>query len=280
MKERREITVTRYKEDLNANDWPSVFKEFRSQIEDNLTEEGKAIISKTRFSTTSEVIDDVSCIALMDGMAKYFAYRVRIACGIPSVTLLGKKEDWVELKNRSERALQLLSSDDLKDDVSLSWWKPSLLAVLDKLIQCYDDPESTENMDWMARIYKYERQGYGGRKPVSGWVNVLFPYLGECAEDSPVNRFVTLDLVSSQRVEGNDFSQWQYEYNFNDFPKGISSVNFILDYFRIKQYKMKMYGGPCCVSEQMAEAGFPCPPGTLHAHFGWLIKHDAYIRQG
>ena len=278
---KKELTVIRDIDihDLDADVWSSVFKEFRSQIEATLTEDGKAIISKNKFSTTSEVIDDVSCIALMGAMSKYFAYRFKILCGIPSVTLLGKREDWVELKNRSERALQLLSSGDLKGEVSLSWWKSPLLAVLDKLIQCYDDPESAENMDWMARIYNYNIVGCG-ETSISGWVNVFFPYLGECAEDSPVNRFVTLDLVSSQRVEGNDFSQWQYEYNFNDFPKGISSVNFILDYLGIKQYKMKMYGGPCCVSEQMAEAGFPCPPGTLHAHFGWLIKHDADIRQG
>ena len=155
-----------------------------------------------------------------------------------------------------------------------------MLAVLDKLIQCYDDPESAENMDWMARIYKYKREGYGRRKPVSGWVNVFFPYFGDCSDQSRINRCISLDLVHLKKTEANEISGWQYRNNLDDFPKGISSVNFILDYLGIKQYKMKMYGGPCCVSEQMAEAGFPCPPGTLHAHFGWLIKNDADVRQG
>ena len=88
---KKEITVTRYEEDLNANDWSSVFKEFRSQIEDNLTEEGKAIISKTRYSTTSEVIDDVSCIALMEAMSKYFAYRSRLLVEFLVLLYLGRE---------------------------------------------------------------------------------------------------------------------------------------------------------------------------------------------
>ena len=181
-------------------DWSSIFKEFRSKIEATMTEEGKAMISDKKFSTTSEIIDDVSFIALMDGMANYFAYRVLIVCGIPSITLLSKREDWIELKNRAESALQLFSSDDLKGEVSLSWWKFPLLAVLYKLIKCYDDPKSAKNMDWMARIYKYNREAYSGDIFVSGWVNVFFPYLG----DSHINRWANFDLVYLRRTEGNN----------------------------------------------------------------------------
>ena len=277
------------------------FKQFRSQIEATLTEEGKAIISEKKFSTTSDVIDDVSCIALMDAMSKYYSYRMVCICGIPNVTLLGKKEDWIEVKNRSERALQLLSCDDLKDDVSLSWWKPSLLAVLDKLIQCYDDPESAENMDWMARIYKSEREGYGGHAFVCGWVNVFFPYLGNNAEakEYQVNEWANNDLIQLRDdlkmhfdLKKNDNAEKESGFRYggsenarkfgnsgNAYPKAISSVDFTLLKPGQKQ-KMKMYGGPCCVSEQMAEAGLPCSPGTLHAHFGWLIKQNSDIRQG
>ena len=143
------------------------------KIEATLTEEGKIMVS-AKFSTTSQVMEDVSCIALMDAMSKYYQYQMVYICGIPSVTLLGNREDWIELRNRSQCVLDLLSSDDLKGDVSLSWWKPSLLAILDKLIKCYDDPESAENMDWMARIYKSDREGYGGHAFVCGWVNVFF----------------------------------------------------------------------------------------------------------
>ena len=281
-----ELIVTRDKLDLDADDWSSVFKEFRIHIEATLSEEGKAIISEKKFSTTTEVIDDVSCIALMDAMSKYFEYGFMCVCGIPSITLLGKREDWIELKNRSERALQLLSSDDLKGDASLSWWKSPLLSALDKLIQCYDDPESAENMDWMARIYKYHREAYGGEIVVSGWVNIFFPYLGQCAEDSRINRCISLDLIQvknnlhERQAEDGGFSRRNHGNRKSAFPKGISSVDFILNKMGITEYKMKMYGGPCCISEQLQEAGFSCPPGTLHAHFGWLIKHNADIRQG
>ena len=300
---KKELTVTRDKLDLDAEDWSGAFKEFRSQIEATLTEDGKAMITENKFSTTSEVIDDVSCIALMDTISKYYSYRMVCICGIPSVTLLGKKEDWMELKNRSERTLQLLSSDDLKGEVSLSWWKSPLLAVLDKLIQCYDDPESAENKDWMARIYKSEREGYGGHAFICGWVNVFFPYLGNSVEakEYRVNEWANNDLIQMRSdlkmhfdMKKNDNCENKDQLGFGHghfdnarkfgnsgsaFPKAISSVDFTW----IKpgqQHKMKIHGGPCCVSEQMVEAGFPCPPGTLHAHFGWLIKHNPDVRQG
>ena len=279
---KKELTVHRDMDigDLNADVWSTVFKDFRSEIEANLTEHGKAIISKNRFSTTSEVIDDVSCIALMYSMANYFAYRFKISCGIPSVTLLGNREDWIELKNRSERALELLSSGDLKGEQSLSWWKSPLLAALDKLIQCYDDPESPSNMDWMARIYKYRSQNYAGLITVSGWVNIFFPYLGDTAH-SPKNECINLDLIYITKPDDSFLSGRNFGNDPDDYPTGISIVDFILDVMGIKEYKMKMYGGPCCISEQLEEAEFPCPPGTLHAHFGWLIKRAADgIRQG
>ena len=297
-----ELTVFRDKLDLDADDWSSAFKEFRTQIEATLTEDGKALMAEKKFSTTSEVIDDVSCIALMDAMSKYYSYQMVCICGIPSVTLLGKKEDWVELKNRSERALQLLSLDDMKGEMSLSCWKPSLLATLDKLIQCYDDPESSENMDWMARIYKSEREGYGGHAYVCGWVNVFFPYLGNSVEakDYRVNEWANNDLIQLRddlkmhfdlketdnckskpgfRNRGNRENARKFGNSGSVFPKAISSVDFT--WMKPgQQQRMKMYGGPCCVSEQKEEAGLPCPPGTLHAHFGWLIKHNSDVRQG
>ena len=255
----------------SADEFSNAFKEMRSQIEENLTEDGKALISEKKFSTTTDVIDDVSCIALMDAMSKYFSYTFRISCGVPSVTLLGKKEDWMELRKRAERALNLLSSDDLKGDVSLSWWKGSLLPVLDKLIECYENPESASNRDWMARIYKYRREAYGGFIYVSGWVNVFFPYFGEMAKGSYINKCAEMDFVhiNKELKERRRFG----ENHIDDFPAGISRVDFILDDNGNKQ-KMQLHGGPCCLSEQLQGAGYPCPPGTLHVNFGWMIKQD------
>ena len=270
-KEELIVDVNKSARALNVGDWSHVFKEFRYKIEANLTEEGKALISKKKFSTTTNVIDDVSCIALMDAMSKYFDYRVRYVCGIPSVALLGRKEDWMELRNKAERALNLLSTEDLKGDVSLSWWKGSLLPVLDKLIECYENPESAENMEWMARIYKTRDEGGCVTTTiVTGWVNVFFPYLGESAKHSEINQWANLDLIES-------YQEWMVEdFNGNeadDYPTSVSTVDFIFEDNGYEQ-KMKMYGGPCCLSEQVRENELPTAPGTLHAHFGWLIKHN------
>ena len=268
------VNVQKHAVDLDVEDWSRVFKDFRYKIEANLTEEGKTLISKKKFSTTSDVIDDVSCIALMDAMSEYFKYRVKYICGIPSVSLLGRKDDWMELRKRAERALNLLSTDDLKGDVSLSWWKGSLLPVLDKLIDCYENPELEANREWMARIYKTRRKSLGCTSTtlVTGWVNAFFPYFGTSVEDSYINRWSNLDLIKASK-------EWMAEEDFNgnelyDYPASVSTVDFIFEDHGYEQ-KMEMYGGPCCLSEQVRENELPTAPGTLHAHFGWLIKRSA-----
>ena len=123
----------------------------------------------------------------------------------------------------------------------------------------------------MARIYKTrDERGCATTTFVTGWVNVFFPYLGESAKHSEINQWANLDLIES-------YQEWTEEdFNGNeadDYPTSVSTVDFIFEDHGHEQ-KMRMYGGPCCLSEQMRENELPTAPGTLHAHFGWLIKHN------
>ncbi|CAG8891029.1 unnamed protein product [Penicillium egyptiacum] len=46
------------------------------------------------FSTTTTSDEVVAAILMVGSIQKYFSYQFTIRCGIPSVTLLGEREDW------------------------------------------------------------------------------------------------------------------------------------------------------------------------------------------
>jgi hypothetical protein len=51
--------------------------------------------------TTTTTTDTITAAVLIIGlMQKYFSYKISLNYGIPSVTLLGEKADWVEIRRR------------------------------------------------------------------------------------------------------------------------------------------------------------------------------------
>lgn len=46
------------------------------------------------FSTTTEKDKIVASIVLMASLQKYFGFKCRVSCGLPSVTLLGEISDY------------------------------------------------------------------------------------------------------------------------------------------------------------------------------------------
>lgn len=47
-----------------------------------------------QFTTTTKIDQAVASIIMMATLQQYFSYYCAITCGLPSVTLLGQKEDW------------------------------------------------------------------------------------------------------------------------------------------------------------------------------------------
>lgn len=55
------------------------------------------------FTTTTKCDQAVASILRMSAMQKYFSYECVLYCGLPSVTLLGEKEDWEKLGQKLQR---------------------------------------------------------------------------------------------------------------------------------------------------------------------------------
>ena len=96
------------------------------------------------FSTTSKDARIVSQMVLMDSLKKYFKYKYSTSCGIPEIRLTGRKQDWENVKNKTNGILKLIP--DLK-----IWIDGSLKKILDHFIDAFDD--KIDNYFWNT-IYK------------------------------------------------------------------------------------------------------------------------------
>ena len=82
----------------------------------------------------------------------------------PSITLLGTSDDWSSLRRRARRFAEF----------GLAPWTAALLPVLDQFVAASGGHVDTAF--WRC-FYKWNENS--GGDVVSGWINVLFPYIVE-----------------------------------------------------------------------------------------------------
>ncbi|KAF5632745.1 hypothetical protein F52700_6282 [Fusarium sp. NRRL 52700] len=82
--------------------WEDIIGAFKGEIQSRVKTGWLLDWIKPGFST-STAQDDVTATVLMMGlMQHFFEYEGMMVCGIPSVTLLGEREDWVKLGEKVE----------------------------------------------------------------------------------------------------------------------------------------------------------------------------------
>lgn len=222
------------------NDWPGVFAEFSAQIASHVGDARRRMVVAD-FSTTTDPSRAASEIVLMDAMKAYFAYEVRTLCGIPEITLLGNQDDWRDVQHRT-RALGEFDASD---------WIGAVSGVLDHFVRAYAgdaDPKFWQGL--------YKPRGGSGGPFVTGWINVLFPYLPsyETQANTEPNEFALRRDWSADAHGGP---------NSGDFPSGFSSVPFVWDYYGDK-IEMSFLGGFAGVAQDTAG-------GMLRPVIGWGI---------
>lgn len=115
------------------------------------------------FSTTTESDNVVAAALMMGGLQKYFSYRMVLRCGIPSVTLLGEKEDWEQLVHKLDKIPQLGREPTI--------FATLLQPVLDGFVASFNDPSSSEVVDFWSRCT--HETGGSGPHYLSGWITAF-----------------------------------------------------------------------------------------------------------
>ena len=200
------------------NPWNEVIDEFASEISKR-TNNGIEEKIVADFTTTSKIARIVSQIVLMDAMKQYFDYRFSTLCGIPEVRLTGTKQDWLNLKTKTNDLIQLLP--DLKI------WMKSLDEILSNFVDVFND--KIDSTFWNS-IFKIS--GGSGGPYLSGWIIALFPYLNKERENHFVFEKTWRNVAESF---GGGITTSSFDYHMNQVP-------FIWNYFGT-EIKMLFVGG-------------------------------------
>ncbi|GAB1207592.1 hypothetical protein APSETT445_006316 [Aspergillus pseudonomiae] len=116
------------------------------------------------FSTTTSSDTIVSAILMMGAMQKYFSYTMMLMCGIPTVTLLGEREDWAVLLSKLDKIPEL--GEEPTQFATL------LRPVLEHFIASFDSPSSLSVLDFWGRSVHHQGGG-SGPSYLSGWVTAF-----------------------------------------------------------------------------------------------------------
>ena len=156
------------------------------------------------FSTTGKNDETVASIVFMGAMQKYFAYSWGTRCGIPSVTLLGDADDWVEI---AQRCADRLGSGGFGDGAQR--WYRVLKPVLDGFIESFRNPDGEEALAFWRRIVDKHNPDGSGKVTYSGWITA-FCYWDE--------KGVCLHESGSRMGEGPSLTRGEIPMGFTKMP--------------------------------------------------------------
>lgn len=146
----------------SVTEWGASVEALTEKVREHIG--GRASLFAADFSTTDRASRVASQITLLGAVQQYFEYTVHSLCGVPAVTLEGTVEDWRTIRERV-RAFQ---------EFDLAWWAGPLDAVLAKL---EETARGNPDRGFWEEIYKLVNAS--GGELISGWVNALFPYVGD-----------------------------------------------------------------------------------------------------
>jgi len=122
-------------------------------IADNIKDPSLCEWIQPQFTTTTKNDQAVASILMMSAMKTYFSYGCGTMCGLPSVTLLGVRGDWVKLEEKLER-LPTFGEE-------VEQWYLLLKPVLRRFVKSFDEPESRDTIDFWQKIAHYYNGGSG-----------------------------------------------------------------------------------------------------------------------
>jgi hypothetical protein len=249
------------------NDWPGAFAEFSSKIKESIGEHNHSLIVAD-FSTTGPIERAASEVVLMDAMKSYFRYGMMTMCGIPSVSLDGKVEDWERILDKVNQwevagppppGMQTLDSMVPPPALDLEWWTDSLKVILRQFINA-----AKGNPDRAFWNDIYQESGGSGVPRVGGWISWMFPYIGPGADEK--NEFIGKTTNGRQGVDDDQIpsslSKVPFEWNYNGTTFDYDLVAGLTGTTQALPDKPVM----------MKTGGQPAPAYSVRPLVGWAVR--------
>lgn len=260
--------------------WTRVLLRFKDEINDRVKTKWLRDWIVPDFSTTTE--DDVMTanILMMGLMKAYFEYVGGIICGLPSVTLLGEKEDWEKLLRRLERLSEFGAEADQ--------YRARLTPILKRFVRSFDIPDAEEIRMFWNQIVFARTNSLCGAAPVelSGWITGFLFWDAEGKQWGDRSQVML-------KMDGIDY--WMQD--IRELPVGYARAPFIMRDFggqeEFQAYvaagtlgKHMVEGSPEGYAAALERAGKstkgaddPSLHGTLRPLSAWMLygplDHDA-----
>jgi len=245
------------------NPWPEVFAEFSEQIAAHVGKLRDLVVAD--FTTTGPTERAASEVVLMETFAPYFEYEFMILCGIPAITLMGTPSDWRSIRRRAA----------MLSEFGLHEWIDALTPVLDRIVEASEGKVDTDFWRSFVRI-----DSESGRRELTGWINVLFPYLASRNSGSRRRLVRNRHLFGWQ--DGVERAERRARRSRGlgskaggpepeDIPPGLASVSVhLIDRAGDREHEVRFVAGLFGVIQDETTL-------ALAPEFGWAVVYDTPI---
>jgi hypothetical protein len=219
----------------------------------------------------------------MDVCRHYFNYESLGGCGIPRVDLMGTSDDWRLLREKAGRLVQFTPPKPADEEAGhLSVWLAALLPALDHFVAAAEGHPDLSFWGSVCNLTGY----YGdAENPVTGWLAVFFPYIGEY--ESPRHLYPNPGVdgwlkcfaraaeigVDAAMEEAHELAtrknsvcheKWFVSgVKLAQFPPGLAAAPVLAKWPNAPDQDMKYYGGVFAIHQH--------PDGALEPRSGWAV---------
>jgi len=209
---KKELTIvaagTRY-----TVDFGNLAKQMGQLIQENVVDPSLREWIMPEFTTTTENDVIISSVIMMSTVKKYFSYRIVLRCGIPSVTLLGERNDWEKMLERIEKLREY--------GEETTQWYSLLKPVLTGFVDSFNHPGAKSTRDFWQKIADL-KSGASGPSYLSGWITAFcfFDNDGKSLYNPPSS-----PSIDALTLGGATF----HRVDTNDVPSAFAEVPVLLD---------------------------------------------------
>jgi Domain of unknown function (DUF4419) len=262
--------------DRHSVSWAEIASKFTDELGDRVNDPKLKDWILQSFSTTTDTDRAVSAITMMGTLQAYFSYKAYLKCGIPSVTLQGTREDWVQLRDAVANPSKLPTFGK-----ETAEWSRVLHTVLTRFVTSFDDPTSSRTRSFWQNIAHYSGGGSGPRY-WSGWITAFcfWNKEGEYLRGGGTNIVGGMLKSTLPRWVGSTTlrigGQVFHKINSNEVPPAWVSVPVTVNELGV-EFKAKMVAG--VVGYSVSESGQKLENGgtgldTVRPETAWWMYEE------
>ena len=235
------LTIENWNMDLkDSNEWRKVLGGLRRLLKRSISNPDVVDLMVKPFSTTTEQDGVAFHVGLLDSAQRFFKIELITMCGIPTVTLLGTRDDWVQLRSRTKELLGL---------VDMMWWWQVLRPYMDSFVDSFDNVNQTLWKDF------FHHNSESGGDSVLGWVLAFFPFINDEKEKVKRNPWLSWSQLTTNKDD-------QPPVRYTSIPVSHSKVPIVVD-----GKNAMLLGG-------FTAAGQDRESGTVMPQLSWAVISD------